>query len=165
MLKQKRQEMTGNNFATLYKTWTTGKLLDIVDHPDDYQTLAVEAARLELGSRQLTQEQLTEAKAEQDLRRKDKASKQQKAKDIENKVKSVGSSLVDTFNPIQRDAPSSDKFIKLISFFLGALFLYQLYKEFNLLGFMITDDSDDWDFSMIFYFLPMILLPTASLLL
>ncbi len=156
--------MNDNNFTTLYKTWTTDKLLDIVDNPTDYQPLAVEAARQEIDSRQLTQEQLTDAKAEQDLRRQDKASKQQKIKDIEEKFKSVGSALADTFNPIQKDTPTTDKFIKLISLFIGGLFLYQLYKEFDMLKFMFTDDGGKWDFSMVLYFAPFIILPTAGLL-
>lgn len=156
--------MNENSFTTLYKTWTTDKLLDIVDNPSDYQPLAVEAARLEIDSRQLTQEQLIDAKVEQDLRRQDKANKQQKVKDIENKFKSVGSSLDDTFNPIQKETPTTDKFIKLISLFIGGLFLYQLYKEFGMLKFMFTDDGGKWDFSMVLYFFPFIILPTAGLL-
>lgn len=156
--------MNDNNFTTLYKTWTTDKLLDIVDNPNDYQPLAVEAARLELDSRQLTQEQLANAKAEQDLIRQDKANKQQKVKDIEDKVKSVGSSLVDNFNPIQKETPTTDKYIKIISLFLGGLFLYQLYKEFGLLKFMLTEDDGKWDFSVVIFILPFIVLPTAAIL-
>ncbi|MBL7777487.1 MAG: hypothetical protein JNK66_04205 [Chitinophagales bacterium] len=116
--------MTDNPFIQRYKTTDTSELLDIIDRPSDYQPLAVEAARLELDSRQLTQEQLADAKAKQDLRRQDKASKQQKVKDIEDKFKSVGSSLADTFSPIQKETPTTDKFIKLISLFIGGLFLY-----------------------------------------
>ncbi|GHV38681.1 hypothetical protein FACS1894179_02460 [Bacteroidia bacterium] len=156
--------MSDNNFTTLYKAWTTDKLLDIVDNPSDYQPLAVETARLELDSRQLTQEQIAAAKAEQDLRRQDKASKQQKVKDIEDKFKSVGFSLTDTFNTIQKDTPITDKLIKLISLFIGGLFLYQLYKEFGMFKFMFTDDGEKWDFSMVLYFAPFIVLPTAGLL-
>lgn len=156
--------MNENSFTTLYKTWTTDKLLDILDNPSDYQPLAVEAARFEIDSRQLTEKQLTDAKAEQNLRRQNKANKQQKVKDIEDKLKSVGSSLADTFNPIQKEIPTTDKFIKLISLFIGGLFLYQLYKEFGMLKFMFTDDGGKWDFSMVLYFLPFIILPTAGLL-
>lgn len=156
--------MSDNNFKTLYKTWTTDKLLDIIDNPSDYQPLAVEAAQLELDNRHLTQQQLTDAKAEQDLRRQNKESKQQKIKDIEDKVKSVGSSLANTFSPIQKETPTTDKFIKLISLFIGGLFLFQLYKEFGMLKFMFTSAGGKWDFSMVLYFLPYIILPTAGLL-
>jgi len=156
--------MSDNNFTTLYKTWTADKLLDIVDCPNDYQPLAVEAARLELGSRQLTQEQLANAKAEQDLRRQYKSNNQQKVKNIENKIKSIGSALADNFNPIQNETPTTDKYIKFISLFLGGLFLYQLYKESGLLMFMLTEGDGKWDFSTVLYFLPFIVLPTAAVL-
>lgn len=139
-------------------------LLDIIDNPSNYQPLAVEAARFEIDSRQLTREQLSDAKAKQDLRRQDKANNQQKFKDIENKVKSVGSSYADTFNLIQKETPTTDKFIKLISLFIGGLFLYQLFKEFDMLKFMLTDDGGKWDFSIVLYFLPFIILPSAGLL-
>jgi len=97
--------MNGNNFTELYKTWTTDKLLDIVDNPSDYQKLAVDTARLELDSRQLSAEQLEEAKIIQANRHKVIADKQQENKAIEDKVKSVGSSLVNAFYPIQKAPP------------------------------------------------------------
>lgn len=156
--------MTDNTFLQHYTTTESSMLLDIIDNPNDYQPLAVEAARFELNNRQLTQEQLADAKAKQDLRRQDITSKQQKIKDIENKFKTVGTSLVDTFNPIQKESPTSDKFIKLISLFICGLFLYQLYKQFGMIKFMFTDDGGKWDFSMFLYFYPFIILPTAGLL-
>lgn len=156
--------MNGNDFTTLYKTWATDKLLDIVDRPNEYQPLAVDAARLEIDSRQLTQKQLTDARAEQDLRRQDKANKQQKVKDIEDKFKYVGSLFVNTVDPLHKETPTADKPIKLISLFIGGLFLYQLYKEFGMLKFMFTDDGGKWDFSVVLFFLPLIILPTAGLL-
>ena len=157
--------MNENNFTELYKTWATDKLLDIVDSPSDYQPLAVDAARLELHRRQLSAEQLEEAKTIQADRKKVKADKQQKTKAIEDKIKSVGSSIEDTFNPIQQEIPTTDKYIKLISLLLGGLSLYQFYKEFGMLKFMFTDSSASWDFSMVLYFLPLFLVPTAGLLL
>ena len=157
--------MNGNNFTELYKTWAIDKLLDIIDNPSDYQPSAVDTARLELNGRQLSAEQLEEAKAIQADRQKVKADKQQKTKAIEDKIKSVGLSLVDTFNPIQQETPTTDKYIKIISLFLGGLSLYQFYKEFGMLRFMLTDSSASWDFSMVLYFLPLFLVPTAGLLL
>lgn len=157
--------MNGNNFTEVYKTWTTDKLLDIVDNPSEYQPLAIDAARHELDSRQLSAEQLEEAKTIQAGRQKVKADKQQKNKAVEDKIKSVGSSLVDTFIPIQEEAPTTDKYIKLISLFLGGLSFYQFYKEFGMLRFMFTDSSASWDLSMVLYFLPLFLVPTAGLLL
>jgi hypothetical protein len=156
--------MNDNNFTALFKTWTTDKLFDIVDNPNDYQPLAVETARLELDCRQLTPEQIANAKAEQDLRQQDIANKQQRVNDIEDKVKSVVSSLVDNLNPIQKEAPTTDKYIKIISLFLGGLLLYNIYSEFGLLQFMFSEETVEWDFSTMIIFLSWIILPTAGIL-
>lgn len=157
--------MSGNHFSTLYKTWTTDKLLDIVDNPADYQPLAVEAAKGEIDSRQLSQEQLAGAKAEQNLRRLEKADNHKKVKDFQGMFKSVASSLGDVFRPVQNGSPANDKIVKLISFFIAAMFFYHLYEEFGMLRFMFTYDSGGkWDFSTVLYFFPFIILPVAGLL-
>lgn len=54
--------MSENNFAELYKTWPTDQLLSVVDNPDHYEPSALEAAEIELKSRQLTTEELTVAR-------------------------------------------------------------------------------------------------------
>ncbi len=154
--------MSENNFTALYKSLPTDKLLDIVDKSHDYQPLAVETARLELNSRRLTAEELETAKAIQAGRQNEQAGKRQKVKAVEEKFKSVGSSIIETFSP-QKEALNTDKYIKLISLFLGGLFLYELYKEFGMLKYMFNGE-DKWDFSVVLFLLPLILLPTASLL-
>jgi hypothetical protein len=126
--------------------------------------LAVEAARHELYSRQLCVEQIYAAKTTQTERQKQKEDKQRRTKGVDDKIKSNGLSLADTLNPIQREGDNTDKIIKLVSLFLGGLFLYRLYAEFELLKFMLTDSSAKWDFTMVLYFLPLVILPTAGLL-
>jgi len=152
------------NFKTLYQTWTTDKLLDVVDNPGEYQPLAVETARLELDKRQLSAEQLESAKTIQAERKNHNTDKEKKAKEVEEKLKSVGASLGDILDPIQTESPTADKLIKLISLFLGGLFLYNLYNDFGMVTFMLTSTDAEWDFSMVLYFLPLLILPSASLL-
>jgi hypothetical protein len=156
--------MSDNNFRALYKTWTSDKLLGIIDKQDEYQTSAVEAARHELDSRQLSAEQLHEAKTTKTERQKQREYNERGAKGVVDKIKSIGLSLADTLNPIQREGDNTDRIIKLFSLFLGVLFLYRLYAEFGLLKFMLTDSSAKWDFTIVFYFLPLVILPTAGLL-
>lgn len=157
--------MKENNFTNLYKTWTTDKLLDIIDNPNEYQPLSVEAAQIEINNRQLTPEQLDEAKKIQSARLFEKEIKHQKVKAVEDKLKSVDTSLADSLNPIQKELPSTDKYIKLISLLLGGLFLYQFIKDFKFLRFILFQEDSKWDFSIVFYFIPLILLPSAGLLL
>ncbi|MDQ8004017.1 MAG: hypothetical protein REI64_04390 [Pedobacter sp.] len=154
--------MNENNFTELYKTWTIDKLLDIIDNPNDYQSLAVESAKLELERRQLTKEELETAQAVQKEKQREKADKSQNTKDIEDKFKSIGLSVVDKLNPIQKETPTTDKQIKFISFFVGGLFLFQLFKEFNTLTYFFVYDGN-WDMSMLSYLLFFFILPTGGI--
>jgi len=155
--------MNKNNFTELYKTLPIDKLLDIIDNPNDYQILAVETAKLELDNRQLSIDELETAKAIQADKQKEKANKLQKTKAIEDKFKSVGSSLADKLNPIQKEPPTIDRQIILISLFVGGLFFYQIYKEFNILTYFFVYDGK-WDASMVFYLLFFSILPIGGIL-
>ena len=120
--------MPENPFIDRYEILDSSALLDILDNRSEYQAQAVEAAEFELKSRKLTDEQLVEAKKEQTLRKEEKERKEQKEKYIGNKVNAWGTSIADTFNPFQKDIPSADKIIKLLSLFLWGLLFYQLYS-------------------------------------
>jgi hypothetical protein len=90
--------MSDNKFRTLYKTWTNDKLLSIIDKQDEYQTSAVEAARHELDSRQLSAEQLDEAKTTQTERQKQREDNERRAKGVVDKIKSICLSLADSLD-------------------------------------------------------------------
>ena len=51
----------------------------------------------------------------------------------------------------------------MISIVFGGLFLFQVYKKFGMLSFMFTDIKAKWDFSMILYFFPLLIIPIAVL--
>jgi len=155
--------MNDTSFGNLYKTWPTDQLLDIVDNPDDYQQAAVIAARLEISSRQLTAAQLTTAKNIQAARQQEELDKKENAQIIEEKLKSVASSVTDTFKPIHNQEPGTDRYILLISIFIGGLFVYEVYSQFAFLSFMFSD-MKSWDFASMLYFLPLLLLPLSALL-
>ena len=157
--------MNRNSFTELYKTWTIDKLLDIVENPNDYQPLAIETARHELESRQLSAEQLEKAKAIQVERQTERANKQQKTNAVVDKIKSIATTLVYTFSPIQKGTPTARKYIKLISLFLGGLSFYEIYKNIEILKYIFEDNSPFWDLGTVLFFLPLIYVPTAGLLL
>lgn len=156
--------MENNNFKILYRDWANDMLLDIVESPNDYQPLAVEAAQFELDRRHLTPEQFAEAKLQQEVRRTNKDQKQQRLKEIEKRVISTGTSISDMLNPVQKSTPTTDKIIKFILLFIGVTFLYQLYKEFDMIKYMFTDTGAKWDFSMVVYFVPLLALPIVGVL-
>lgn len=151
-------------FNEKFKTYSNTELLRIIDNPDGYQPNAVETAKTIFSDRQLTEEEIKIAKDELKIERQEKLNKEQKKRAVEDKFKNIGKSILDNVNPIQNETPTTEKTIKIISLLFGGLFLFQLYKEFGMISFMFTDSSAGWDFSMVLYFLPLVIVPTATIL-
>jgi len=151
-------------FNERFKTYSNTDLLRIIDNPDGYQPNAFETAKTIFSDRQLTEEEIKIAKDQLEIERQEKLSKVQKKRAIEDKFKNLGKSILDNVNPIQNETPTTEKTIKIISLIFGGLFLFQLYKEFGMISFMFTDSSSDWDFNMVIYFLPLVVVPTATIL-
>lgn len=149
-------------FNERFKLYSNTELLRIIDNPDGYQSNAVETAKIIFSDRQLTEEEIIIAKEELEI--KDKLNKEQKKGVVDVKFKNVGKSILDNVSPIQTETPTIEKTIKIISLLFGGLFLFHLYKEFGMIRFIFTDSSAAWDFSMVLYFLPLIIVPTATIL-
>jgi len=153
-----------NQFTERYKTLSNSELLKIIDNPNDYQPLAVETAEAELAGRQLSDEELESAKAEIDLELQEKAVKKEKMQAFENKVKDVGTSLIDAVHPIQQSTPSTSRIINFLSAALAIMFLLTLFKEFGMITFMLFDKTSRWDATMLWYFVQLIFVPVLTLL-
>ena len=151
-------------FDEKFKTYSNTDLLRVIENPNDYQSQAVETAKTIFSDRQLSEMEIKIARDELEFERQEKLSKEQQKRAVENKVKNVGKSIFDHINPIQKETPTSEKTIRIISILFGGLFLFHLYKEFGMLRFMFTDSYAEWDFSMVLYFLPLIVIPTATIL-
>lgn len=150
------------DFTERFKEYSDSELLKIIDNPDDFQPLAVETARSLFASRQLSTEDIEFARQELIRLKREKEIQNEKKKVLENKVKALGYSLIENFNPIGTTTPSTDKTIKTISLIFAACFFYQLFNEYEMLKFMFTDPDAIWDFSMLIYFLPLLIIPLAT---
>ncbi|MEM7108944.1 MAG: hypothetical protein AAF519_12020 [Bacteroidota bacterium] len=153
-----------NQFTERYKTFSNSDLLRVIDNQSDYQPEAVEAAKTEIDQRNLSDQEMTEAKDELETERQKKQKLNEKRAEVEQKVKTIGTSIFDTINPIQKSAPTAEKLIRLITIVFGLITVVKWYNELGLVKFMLTDDTGGWDLSMIEYFLPLILLPAAVIL-
>ena len=122
--------MTPNDFSDYYKTITDTELLDILEHQENYQHLAIEAAKKEFENRKLSDEDISKAKQPLILKQLEKEKQKKKIKVIENRVKNAGNTLVETLNPIQTETPTTDKLIRLISIAFFALFLFKIISDF-----------------------------------
>lgn len=153
-----------NEFQKRYKSFDNRKLLKIIEEAENYQPTAVEAAILELSKREIGDEEKQSVKGEI-LERKTKIEQRQKqVKIVENKTKEIGTELFETISLIQKERQTIDRKIKLIVIVFGLLAIYQIFKKFGMLQFMFVDNLAEWDFSLVIYFLPMILLPIGVFL-
>ena len=153
---------TSNDFIEYYKAISDTELLNILDNPQDYQALAVEAAKKEFVNRQLTDTEIQEARQPLLAKQIQKEKEREKVKEVENKIKSAGDTFIDTINPIQSGIPSTEKTIRLIVIIFGGLFLYSFIKDFRT-HLAYVKDISSFPFESIIYLLPLILLPVATI--
>ena len=158
------RQKTTMDFNEKFKTYSNTQLLRIIDNPDGYQPNAVETAKSIFSERQLSEDDIKIAKDELKTEREEIQKEEQKKIEIESKLRNFGKTILDNVNPIQKETPTSEKTIKIISLLLGGLFLFQFYKALGMIRFIFTASSAAWDISMVLYFLPLIVIPTATIL-
>jgi len=151
-------------FREKFEIYSNADLLRIIENPDDYQLQAVETAKNIFAERQLSEMEIKIAKYELEVERQEKLRKEQQKQALEAKAKNIGESALDQINPIQKEIPTSEKTIKIISIFWGVLFLFQIYIKFRMLKFMFTDSYAEWNWGVMLSFLPLIIIPTATIL-
>lgn len=152
------------DFNEKFKTYSNAQLLRIIDNPDGYQPKAVETAKTIFSDRQLSEDDIKTAKDELKTERVETQKEEQEKIENQDKLRTFGKTILDNVNPIQKDSPTAEKTIKIISLLFGGLFLFQLYQELGMISFMFTDSSADWDFSMVLYFFSLVVIPTATIL-
>ncbi|MES2113150.1 MAG: hypothetical protein V4577_30645 [Bacteroidota bacterium] len=70
-----------------------------------------------------------------------------------------------TDSPYQSEKTAAPKAILWLSILMILAFLYQLYLQFGLLKYMLTNDSAKWDSTMAMYFIrPLVVMPVAAIL-
>lgn len=153
-----------NQFTERYRTFSNSDLLRVIENHSDYQPEAVEAAKTEINQRKLSDQEIKDAKSELEAERQEQQGQKEQKAEVERKVKTFGTSIFDTINPIQKSAPTAEKLIRLITIAFGLISVVKWFNEFGLVKFMLTDNSAGWDLSMIEYFLPLVLLPVATIL-
>jgi len=152
------------DFTKTFKDYSNTDLLKIIHNPNEYPSQAVETAKTIFASRQLSEEEIEIVKAELAIQQEGKEVKRQKINNIENKMKNIGTLLLNNVNPIQAETATAEKLIKIISIVFCGLFIFKIYKEFGMISFMFTNNEAKWDFSMMLYFLPFVIIPIATFL-
>ncbi|HLN96755.1 MAG TPA: hypothetical protein VK183_14060 [Flavobacterium sp.] len=152
------------DFKAKFTTYTHTELLRIVNNPGRYQPEAVETAKALLAERQLTDEEIRIAEDALEAEKRESDEKERRQKAVEDTFRSLGHSLLEKLNPIQEGSPTTDKTIRLISLLFGGFFLLQLFREFGMIRYILTDDSMQWDLSMVLYVAPLVTVPIATIL-
>nr|HMU05461.1 hypothetical protein [Saprospiraceae bacterium] len=102
-----------NEFEEKFKSFDNRKLLKIVEEYEKYQKEAVDAAKLELSKRNLSEEEVQAVKDEF-LEEKIKAvTKKEKFQKIETNAKNIGNEFFRTIHPIQAEHQSLYRKINL----------------------------------------------------
>lgn len=153
-----------NQFSERYKTFSNSDLLRVIENKSDYQPEAAEAALFEFNQRNLSEQDLTNAKYELEAVLQEKEKSNQKRADVEQRVKNIGTLIFKTINPIQKSAPTTRKLIILITIVFAMLTLFKWVTQFELFIMMLTDTSTGWDFSVFEFMLPLVFLPIATIL-
>lgn len=109
------------DFKKQFETYNNIDLIKIIEEPNDYQPLAVEAAQIILATRQVTDRDFEIAKNELAVLNQDKEFKNQKALEFETKIKNIGVSILAAVNPLQTKPISSDRTIKILSIILWGI--------------------------------------------
>ena len=147
-----------NQFSDRYKKLDSIDLLRILDNALDYQPLALQAAREELETRNLSFEELNEANSVL------AAEKSMKEKSIERSKEIRSIIIKSVINPIQTERGSSATSIILIALAFVLHSVYVVYHKLFELKYFVTDEYSELDLYSIFYFLPIIIVPIATFL-
>jgi hypothetical protein len=152
--------MPDNSFAERFRRLEPIDLLTILNTSNDYQPEAVDAARKELESRQLSEEELANTQKQYEQRIKVSQVSNEKWQQIKTKVESAASEL----SPVQFGPQSQDKYIRSVVIFAGVYFLFMLYRSSWLFSLYSVEDAPYIDWSVIDAVLPLTWLPIGGIL-
>src|SRR5687767_2548516 len=102
------------SFAAYYRTISNHELLEILSNPNEYQNEALEAAKAELSSRNLSEEELQDAREILTSKQNQKIRQKEKIQAIEDKIKQPGRTFYDTFNPFNSETPKTERTLRAI---------------------------------------------------
>lgn len=149
-----------NDFIDRYKSLSSVQLYRIV-HFDShkYQDLAVEAAKIELDSRNLTNDELLEVKTKliEQLDLEEKEFKKQK--DKKEKYTTILNSFFNSIDPFSSTDKTTDKIINLIVLLLSVFSVYTMINQLRSFYYVLNEFSGDYVFYLLLNSFEIFLLP------
>ena len=153
---------TLQDFAERYKMISTAELLEILEHPSQYQSIAVSAAKAEFDSRNLSAQDIDEARLSL-ADKKNKADRQnEKQEEIRGKLVNVRNVVFDTVSPVQSGISTAVKIIRITAVVFSLLVMYKIFVNFDLLVDIAKGNSRE-NFGFTLYFFPILVEVLANL--
>lgn len=131
-----------NEFTKRYKKLNTLKLLKILEHPENYQKIAVKAAQEELAKRELIEEEIKAVKNEIKLEEDNKQERQLKIQEIKKK----GYQLLESWNLVKNQKPSLNFKIYGIGILFTFSTILHFILNFDYYQYLIWESDSDLDF-------------------
>ena len=151
---------TLKDFETRYKNYSNSDLLDILDNPKNYQLIALEAARNELSSRNLSNSDINSARHTLKVKKEKSDAIAESNDRIKKKLINNTNQVVDVFNPIQQSIPTSSKLIYFVSFIYTLLLLYEIWNNWENYKYIISGEYNE-QFAYTVNLFPVLLLATG----
>lgn len=126
--------MSSHQFSQVYKTWSNLELFQLLQNKDDYQPEAVEAATLEINSRNLSREELETLQANhEELQFKKQNTAEKK---LAKKLETGKQKLIADLNPFAEKTITRN--IRLLCYALAFIVLYNFISDFRMIHTIIT---------------------------
>lgn len=127
------------DYYTHFKKMDSLKLVSILNKESEYNSKAIEAARLEFQSRELTDEELKRIDQQITLQKEKLDSNRQQVNLIKSNFENVVSSLKSWINPYQKKSAFSK--IKLVGIILIALSIFNIISRWEIINLTIKSGS------------------------
>ena len=151
------------DFSGYYKRLGNIELLDILENSGTLQAAALEAAKKELSNRQLSEEEVGNARKVLIEKQLLIEEEEQRKKAFQDKMDYTGNSIIASINPDQEGIGNNERSIRIIVIALGVLFLYGVIRDFTMIQFFMKHMADS-PMETISIILPLVILPLALFL-
>jgi hypothetical protein len=153
---------TLQDFAERYKMISNSELLEILQNPAQYQSIALSAAKSEFTSRNLSENEINEAKKYLLDKKNEKDKRNEKQEQIKTKLADAGNVFYDTINPIHASTSTAVKIVRLVTLVFTSLLIYKISVNFYVLLAIVKGNSGE-SFGYTLYFFPILVQLAATL--
>lgn len=155
--------MYENEFKERVKTKSNADLVKILENKTDFRDFAIQAAKAELLSRNLSDSQLKEAQQEVLEANKLIEEENRKLKERKSKVLDFLSRIFGLLDPIKRSGTNTNKIIYSIVAVFTLICIYDLYTGIGFFKYLATS-QEGFDITMLPYLFSLLYLPVITFL-